>query len=310
MSVPGPALPTLTVAICTYNRAGLLRQTLAEIARQDYPAGRWEVIVVDNNSTDDTAAVVAAFPAVRYRAEPRQGANFARNRALAESQSEIIVFADDDILPSPDWLTRLAAPFVRPEGAHIGAVGGEVIPIFPDGCPDWIAGFHGPQDFRPDEGPIPTHRVPMSANLAFRRAVLAAVGGFDTLATRGGGSAFSADENRVIRRLHAAGYEVWFAPAAKVLHQMPAARTTFRYAARHAFGSARSRTIDRVLQGGATGWLLSRFLLNLLKAPAFLLLSALNLLVLRAGEAKKWLVRSWRSCGYLYQVPRSLCGRI
>ena len=91
---------------------------------------------------------------------------------------------------------------------------------------------------------------------------------------------------------------------------MPASRTTFRYAARHAFDSARSRVIDRAGLPGAPVYLLGRFPANLLKATAFALVAALNAITFRRGAAKQAIVRAWRSCGYLYQIPRSLCGRI
>ena len=99
-SPAGPLL--LTVAIPTYNRADFLRQTLAGIALQVFPPGQFEVLVIDNNSTDHTRAVVAEFaaahPAPRHVLETKQGLDHARNRAIAEARGEIIVFADDDIL--------------------------------------------------------------------------------------------------------------------------------------------------------------------------------------------------------------------
>ena len=91
---------------------------------------------------------------------------------------------------------------------------------------------------------------------------------------------------------------------------MPANRTSFRYATRHAFDSARSRVIDRAGQPGAKAYLAGRFFGNLAKALGFALLAAINGLVWRTGAAKKALVRAWRSCGYLYQIPRSLLGKL
>lgn len=302
-----------TIAICTYNRAPWLRQALAGMVQQDFPPGSFEILVVDNNSTDDTEAVVAGFsntvPTPRRVVETRQGANFARNRALQEAHGEIIVYADDDILVEPSWLRLLVAPFFSAAGPKIGAVAGEVVPVFPDGCPDWVAGFHGPQAFRSDVGPIGNLRVPMSANLAFRRDVLRQLGGFDTGLTREGGALFSADENVVMRKLHSAGYEAWFVPEASVQHQLPGNRTEFRYVARHAFGSARSRVVDRATQPGARGYLLARWPANLLKVVGFSLAGALHLVTFRSSAAKKAFVRTWRACGYLYQIPRSLVGK-
>lgn len=306
--------PRITLAVCTWNRAPFLRQTLAGIARQDYPAEALEVLVIDNNSTDDTRAVVAEFAggphAPRHVLETRQGLDHARNRAIAEARGDIILFADDDILVEPDWVRQIAVPFAQDADHRIGCVGGEVVPVFPDGLPDWVREWHAPLNFRPETGPIPPQHSPMGANFALPKAVLAKVGPFATGLDRQGRNLFGGGDGEMVRRVRAAGYEVWFAPAAKVRHQMPASRTTFRYAARHAFDSARSRTADRAGRPGAVRWLTSRFLLNLLKAPAFALWSGLNFLVARPGSAKQAAVRAWRCCGYLWQIPRSAVGKI
>lgn len=306
--------PRVTVIICTYNRAGLLRQTLAGVARQDYPADALEVLVVDNNSPDDTAAVVGEFArgphAPRRVLETAQGLDHARNRGLAEARGDLLLFADDDILVAPDWVRQMAAPFIADSAGLIGCVGGEVVPVFPDGLPEWIREWHAPLAFRPEAGPVPPRDSPMGANFAFPRRVLAEVGPFATGLDRKGASLFGGGDAEMVRRVRAAGYEVWFAPAAKVLHQMPASRTTFRYAARHAFDSARSRVADRANRPGAARYLLSRFFVNLLKALGFAVLALLNFAVVRPDSAKKSLVRAWRSCGYLWQIPRSLFGRV
>ncbi|HWA10113.1 MAG TPA: glycosyltransferase [Opitutaceae bacterium] len=309
-------LPTLkaTIAIPTYNRADLLRQTLEGLARQQFPSAQFEILVIDNNSRDDTRRVVEAFagtrPAPRYLLETRQGLDHARNRALAEARGEIIVFGDDDILVEPDWLAQIIAPFATAAGPGIGAVGGEVIPVFPDGLPPWVAEWHSPLAFRADAGPLPPSQSPMGANMAFPATVFTRLGPFHTALDRSGRNLFGGGDTEMIRRVRAAGLEVWFAPAAKIRHQMPASRTTFRYATRHAFDSARSRVVDRASQGGATGYLLARFAGNVAKAAGFALLALLSALVLRTGDARKALVRAWRSCGYLYQIPRSLAGKI
>jgi glycosyltransferase involved in cell wall biosynthesis len=307
-------LMRVTVAIPTYNRAELLRQTLAGIARQDYPPDQFEVLVIDNNSRDHTAEVVASFarahPAPRHLLETAQGLDYARNRAIAEAAGQIIVFADDDILVAPDWIAQITAPFARADAATVGAVGGEVIPIFPDGLPPWVAGWHGPLGFRSDTGPIPSAQSPMGANLAFPKEIFAALGQFHTALDRAAGNYFSGGDSEMIRRVRAGGYAVWFAPKAAVRHQMPASRTTFTYAARHAFDSARSRVIDRAGEPGGRGYLVSRWFANLAKAAGFALLALGQIAVGRSGAAKQALVRAWRSCGYLYQIPRSLRGQV
>ncbi|MSU22385.1 MAG: glycosyltransferase [Opitutus sp.] len=307
-----PTTLKVTVAIPTCNRADLLRQTLAGIAAQQFPRDHFEVLVIDNNSHDHTRAVVGEFasarPAPRYLHEPKQGLDYARNRAIGEARGDIILFADDDILVQPDWIAQMAVPLLADPARKIGAIGGEVIPVFPDGLPPWVAEWHAPLAFRPTAGPLESQQSPMGANLAFPRWVFEQIGPFHTALDRAAGNYFSGGDSEMIRRTRGAGLEVWFAPAAAVKHQMPASRTTFRYAARHAFDSARSRVMDRASQPASLVYLAGRFAANALKALAFTLLALLNTLILRTGAAKKSLVRAWRSCGYLYQVPRSLFG--
>ncbi|MBS0631168.1 MAG: glycosyltransferase [Verrucomicrobia bacterium] len=304
----------VTVALPTYNRAAFLRQTLEGIAAQQFPREHFEVLVIDNNSRDDTRAVVESFahcdPAPRYILETKQGLDYARNRAIAEARGEIILFGDDDILVKPDWIAQMAVPLLVDQSRCVGAVGGEVIPVFPDGLPDWVAEWHAPLAFRSDTGPISKQHSPMGANLAFPKWVFEQLGPFHTALDRAAGNYFSGGDSEMIRRVREAGYEVWFSPAAAVQHQMPASRTTFRYASRHAFDSARSRVIDRAGLPGAKGYLAGRFFANILKALGFALGSLLNFILFRPGPAKKALVRAWRSCGYLYQIPRSLLGKI
>jgi GT2 family glycosyltransferase len=154
----------------------------------------------------------------------------------------------------------------------------------------------------------------MGANLAIPKWAFARCGIFSTGLDRRGQTLFSGGDGEMIRRLRAAGLEVWFAPAAKALHQMPASRLTFRYATRHAFDSARSRVVDRVAglrAAGRSSWgyLVSRFGANFLKIAGFALLALVSLIVFRTGDTRKCLVRAWRSCGYLYQILRSSLGR-
>ncbi len=312
---PPAATLKVTVAIPTYNRADYLRQTLAGLVAQQFPRHHYEILVIDNNSRDHTAAVVAEFaaaqPAPRLIREEKQGLDHARNRALTEARGEIIVFGDDDILVQPDWLAHMTVALIADAAARkIGAVGGEVIPIFPDGLPVWVREWHAPLAFRADLGPIAARHSPMGANLAFPKWIFENLGPFHTALDRAAGNYFSGGDSEMIRRVRAAGLEVWFAPAAAVQHQMPASRTTFRYAARHAFDSARSRVIDRAGQTGAGGYFASRFLGNLVKALGFALLALVYWLGFQTDAAKKALVRGWRSCGYLYQIPRSLVGKI
>jgi glycosyltransferase involved in cell wall biosynthesis len=272
------------------------------------------VLVIDNNSRDHTRTVVESFanhrPAPRYILETRQGLDYGRNRAIAEARGDLLVLGDDDILVQPDWLRQLTAPLAADSARSIGAVGGEVIPYFPQGLPEWVADWHSPLSFRADAGPLTEKQSPMGANLAFPKWVFSKVGEFHVGLDRTGKSLFGGGDSEMIRRIHAAGLAVWFAPAASVRHVMPPSRTTFEYATRHAFDSARSRVVDRAGRPGAALYLASRFAVNLAKAPGFALLALGHAITFRRNAMKKALVRSWRSCGYLYQIPRTCCGKL
>jgi glycosyltransferase involved in cell wall biosynthesis len=308
----------VTVAVITFNRSRYLRQALGGIVRQEYPADRWEILVVDNNSADDTRDVVASFvtanPAPRRIVETRQGLDYGRNRAVEEARGDLVVLVDDDVLVEPDWLAQLVAPFSSESAHKIGVVGGEVVPVFPDGIPAWQVGAHRPLKFRSDPGPLPPNQAPMGANFAFPKWVFVRFGLFDTGLDRQGARLFGGGDSQMIRRLRSVGLEAWFVPGAKVLHQIPAERLTLSYALRHAFDSARSRVVDqmRVLrESGKTpvGFMASRAAASALKIVGFLALAAVCMLAFRSGAARRALVRAWRSCGYLYQIARAAAGR-
>src|SRR5262245_4311075 len=131
--------PTATVLICTYNRARALGETLDSLARMTVPSAvSWDVLIVDNNSSDDTAAVVrdrqGAFPVpLEYLHEPRQGKSYALNTGLAAGRSSFVVFTDDDVLVEPDWLQAAIAPMTADAG--IDYTGGPVYPIWEAPCP-------------------------------------------------------------------------------------------------------------------------------------------------------------------------------
>jgi glycosyltransferase involved in cell wall biosynthesis len=314
-------MPTLrvTVAVITYNRFRYLRETLSGLVRQDYPADRWELLVIDNNSTDKTRDVVSLFmgsnPSPRWILETRQGLDHGRNRAVEEARGDVIALVDDDIIVEPDWLVQLVAPFTSEKSHSIGVVGGEVVPIFPDGIPPWLQGFHGPLALRPDAGPLLPSQTLMGANFAFPKWVFERFGAFDTRLDRRGAMLFGGGDTEMIRRIRSVGLEAWFVPGARVLHQISASRLTLDYARRHAFDAARSRVFDqvRVLRESgrsAAPYLASRAIGSLFKLAGFALAAGACFVAFQNGAARRAIVRAWRSCGYLYQIARSAVGKI
>lgn len=313
-----PTLPFVTVAICTYNRARWLRETLQSLTRQNYPADKWEVIVVDNNSSDDTRKVVDSFASApkppRYFLETNQGSSFARNRGIAEAKGEIVVFTDDDMLGGPEWLELLISPFLLPGNENIAAVGGEVVPVFPDGLPPWLERQWRPLEFRNDVGPLKPNQLPMTANLAIRISVFKKVGLFRTDLGRIGNHSLFNEDHEMCRRIFRAGYGMWYSADAMLQHQIPAARLTFRYTLKQVYDAARSRVVESTTYDGkGIGWLLSRLAVYPFHILLNGLVSLLALLMFRPGLSKRYVVRMGRGAGYVREslacIPRLVRGR-
>ena len=115
-----------SIIIATYNQADKLEKCLKGLEKTSPPSASLEIIVVDNNSQDNTESVVNSFKGVKYLKEERQGSSYARNKGISESTGEVLIFLDADSLPSERWLTNLIAPF---EDASIGGVGGAIYPL-------------------------------------------------------------------------------------------------------------------------------------------------------------------------------------
>ena len=174
-------LSSCSIIICTRNRAQFLRFTLDHFRQIDVPADlEVELLVVDNGSTDDTRRVVEACDLprmkVRYVQEPRKGQCFARNKGLAESTGEVIVFTDDDVIPSRHWLAGMCEPILSGRGDAVA--GGVIIP--PNLLRPWMTPMHRSMMCETTRlgGAAPTEFV--GANLAFGRHVLEKVPWFDT----------------------------------------------------------------------------------------------------------------------------------
>lgn len=178
--------PELTVVVSTYNRADRLPRALEALLEQtdDVP---YEIIVVDNNSTDSTGYVVNAIAAsargrLRYAFEPRQGLSYGRNTGVELSAAPLVAFTDDDVRVAPDWVRELKRTF--DEHPEVDYVGGPVLPNWLEPPPRWLTQAHWSPLALQDYGPtaIVTGRERgmclVGANLAFRRSVFERVGSF------------------------------------------------------------------------------------------------------------------------------------
>ena len=204
----------LGIVIPTHNRAASLRRTLSSVTRQQYAGPSPEIIVVNNNSSDETPQVAAEFaPAVRVVNEPRQGLSYARNTGIASLQhfdaDDIIAFIDDDIEARPDWIAQLAAAF--DSDPSVECAGGRVLASDPGSLPAWLTPEHwGPlalQDHgatrREFDASTPIGLI--GANFAFRKSVFHRLGGFSHDVQRVKDGIGSTEDHEFLRRLYSSG---------------------------------------------------------------------------------------------------------
>jgi O-antigen biosynthesis protein len=201
----GGAWPRISVVVCSYNGSRTIGECLEGLERLEYPD--YEVIVVDDGSTDETAALAGAYPVRLIRTENR-GLSAARNTGMEAATGEIVAYIDDDAYPDPHWLTYLAATF---RGTTHAGVGGPNLPPPGDGMiAEAVANAPG--------GPIhvllsdtEAEHIP-GCNMAFRKNCLEAIGGFDPRFRVAG------DDVDVCWRLQQQGWTLGFSPAAVVWH--------------------------------------------------------------------------------------------
>jgi len=222
----------VSVILCTYNRCESLANALASLDRSKVPESiQWEVLVVDNNSSDATRSVVEEFsrrdPArFCYLFEPKQGKSHALNAGIQAARGEILAFTDDDVTVEPTWLQNLASSLTK--GDWVGA-GGRTVPERTFLAPRWLA-----REDRYALGPLAMFDLgcepsklmepPFGNNMAYRRAVFEKYGCFRTELGPRPGSEIRSEDTEFGQRLLSAGESLRYEPSAVVYHAVPASR--------------------------------------------------------------------------------------
>jgi glycosyltransferase involved in cell wall biosynthesis len=222
--------PRVSVIVPTFNRAERLGRLLDDLIGQrcDLP---YEILVVDNGSSDQTRAIVERAsrrtPHVRYLYEPRAGASNARNRGIEAARGAVLAFIDDDVRASADWVQRIARTFeAHPE---IDCLGGRIEPLWPCEPPAWLTSAHWPPlALQTARGSAPyldrdhASACLVTANFACRASVLAEVGGFSP--------AYLRDEDRELNmRLWRAGKRGKYEDSIVARAEVQPERLTKRY---------------------------------------------------------------------------------
>ena len=241
----------LSVVICTYNRADCILDALHSLVQQTLPRNLFEVLLINNNSTDAMETLCENFgqqsPAFNYRyiVEAQQGLSHARNRGIAEAVGDIIVFMDDDATAEPGYLEKMLAFFAQTPGA--AACGGRIYPRFESRRPHWMSHFLLSLTSSIDLGnkvKVFTRRqFPVGANMAVRKEMFAKYGLFNPGLGRKGNSMDGAEEKDFFYRLIYAKEKIYYLPDAIVHHYVPDRRLTFDFFRRQAIGIGKSERI-------------------------------------------------------------------
>lgn len=247
----------ISAIICTYNRAAYLQKAIQSLVDQTLPKEQYEIIVVDNGSTDNTKAIIEGFEHfdnLRYIYEPIIGLSKARNTGWQNAQGEYVAYMDDDAIACPEWLERIVAAFdtVQPQPA---SVGGKVTPIWEAERPAWLPKQREDALALVDWGDNPKflteeHEHHVGCNIAYPLQILQGCGGFSTSLGRKGTNLLSNDENIVRSYVRQHNLGTYYDPEISVQHCIPAERLTKRWFYRRAFWQGVSNEILQYVESG------------------------------------------------------------
>ncbi len=272
--------PTLSIGLCTYNRADFLPEVLAALKAQTLEPSLYELVVIDNNSKDETRRVVQQFAEanpqlrVRYFFEEKQGISHARNRAYLEANSDYVAYIDDDELAQPDWLESYHNATREHPGIAIYA--GRIRIFYPGEKPDWASDYvekwYGQYDF----GPVPVEiteetiaqgqaALPNAGNMAVRVEFLKRIGGFDANLGRKGNQMLGGEETRIALTALEQGERMLYYPASLIDHVIFPERLSLEFLKEKHFMQGRSysklyraelvrRGLPRLLAGKIVYW--------------------------------------------------------
>ena len=235
----------ISIIVCTYNRANYLYDALESIASNDFPRNDYEIILVNNNSTDNTEEkcklFAANFPEVnfRYFTENKQGLSFARNKGIAESKGDFLVFLDDDVVVKPDYLRNLKSNLDNTP--DLMAFGGKITPRFEAGHPPkwlnrWMYSLISATNCPDKTQKYGKRKYPIGANMGFKRQCLEKSGYFNTKLGRIGNILLGGEEKDIFLKIKGFGMDIYYFHDVEIEHILPESRTTGEYIERVGIG--------------------------------------------------------------------------
>jgi glycosyltransferase involved in cell wall biosynthesis len=268
----------ISAIICTLNRAEYLRESIGSLLDQTLPKRRYEILIVDNGSTDETKEMVLrefnGVQNLRYFYEPILGLSQARNTGWRQAVGEYVAYLDDDAIAYPQWLEKILHVFetVKPKPA---CVGGRIEPLWETARPPWlsdkIARCLGVLDLSDSPMTLDDSHCLFGGNSAYPRHLLEGVGGFQTNLGRKGNKLLSNEEILLHQQFKQRGYRYYYHPEVAIGHHVPNFRLTKSWVIRRWYWQGVSEAVTAIdLESPPTLkrlWMGISAVINLLRPP-------------------------------------------
>ena len=244
--------PIISVVICTHNRAEYLRKSLRSVVQQSFPKDKYEILVIDNASTDTTKEIIELESEksnkIKYIYEPILGLSQARNTGWLYSNGDYVAYLDDDAIPDKYWLVNIYE-FIK-DYPNANVVGGAVQPIWPYKPPSWlnkeISKYLSVIQYEGDKHgfilDFPNQYIG-GGNTTYSRSILKEMNGFKPHLGRKGNILLSGEETELNYRIQKDNYPIWFCPKAIIYHHIPPKRCSKEYFRSISYWSGRTKAL-------------------------------------------------------------------
>ena len=288
----------ISLVICTYNRSRYLPGSLESINLQTIHKDLFEVVVINNASTDDTAQVVRSYMArnqqinISYFFENNKGLSFARNRGIAEAKSPLIAYVDDDVILTPDYLKELISFF--DQNPNAAGAGGKVIPKYESGSePVWmskyLAGFVGNVNHGTEiKRFTPEMKYPAGCNMIYKKEILLKAGGFNN------DLKFRSDDKYIFYKVREVSDQIYYLPDAWLYHYIDSYRLDMKNFKTLFLKTGNEEKRRLISEGNKTG-VFKKFFEYLFKFGASFILYIIFLLKAQPAKGKYIVISQWNT---------------